>query len=66
MDYKLSPTVDRILKRAAIEAEASGKASIEVTHLLVGVIQEGKNVGSQLFAEKEITVEALRQMEFRQ
>ncbi len=66
MDYKLSPAVERILKRAAIEAESSGKAAVEVTHLLIGVIQEGKNVGSQLFAEKEITTEALRQMEFRQ
>lgn len=61
-----SPAVDRILRRAAIEAEATGKASVEVTHLLIGVIQEGKNVGSQLFLEKEITTDALRQMDFKQ
>jgi ATP-dependent Clp protease ATP-binding subunit ClpA len=61
-----SPAVCRILKRAAIEAEATGKSNVEVTHLLIAIAQEGQNVGAQLFSEKEITVEGLRAMDFKQ
>lgn len=61
----LSPAMRRIIKRAAVEAEASGTTEIAVVHVLIGMLQEGQNVASQLLAEKEITVESLRLLDFK-
>lgn len=64
-ETKLSAAVERILKRAAIEAEASQSDTVGVTHLMIGILQEGKNVGAQLLSEKEVTVDQLRALDFR-
>ena len=64
-ESKLSPAMQRIIRRADVEAEAAGTQEIGVVHVLVGMMQEGGNVAAQLLEEKEVTVEALRKMDFK-
>ena len=64
-ETKLSPAVLRIIRRAAVEAEASNSPEVGIPHILIGIVQEGRNVGAQLLAEKDVTVEQLRELNFK-
>lgn len=64
-DYKLSPTTERILRRALVEAESAGKDAIEPTHLLIGVLQEGRSAAALLLQQKQITEQECRDADFK-
>lgn len=65
MGEPYSPIVKRILARALVEAESCGKDVIEPTHLLVGIIQEGRNAAAVLLANKQLTEQECRDADFK-
>ncbi|HEV3141227.1 MAG TPA: Clp protease N-terminal domain-containing protein, partial [Vicinamibacterales bacterium] len=50
----------RVLFFARYEASQSGTVSIEVEHLLLGLIREGKGSSSRIFARAHISLEDVR------
>jgi hypothetical protein len=54
---KFSAPVNRILRRAVLEAESVNAAEVTVNHLMIGLLQEAS---IQELMKKDLTVELLR------
>lgn len=64
-DLKFSPATERILRRAQIEAEAVGKSEAEPMHLLIGILQEGRNAAATMLQNKQLSEQELRDADFK-
>jgi ATP-dependent Clp protease ATP-binding subunit ClpA len=65
MIEKMSPVTARILRRALVEAESAGKDAVEPMHLLIGIIQEGRNAAATMLSNKQITELECRDADFK-
>ncbi|MDE2096199.1 MAG: hypothetical protein KGL39_03065 [Patescibacteria group bacterium] len=64
-EIPLSPQLQRILRMAAIEAEASQSTGVDVTHLLTALAQEANNPGAAIFQQAGLTIDHLRQADYQ-
>jgi ATP-dependent Clp protease ATP-binding subunit ClpA len=64
-EQPLSPAVKRILQRAQVEAESVGKDAIEPMHLLIGILQEGRNAAALMLTQKSVTEQECRDVDFK-
>ena len=60
----LSSQVQRILRMAAIEAEGQQATGVEVTHVLIAILQEANNPGAAIFQQAGINTDDLRSANF--
>jgi ATP-dependent Clp protease ATP-binding subunit ClpA len=65
IEQKLTPVTQRIMARAQIEAESVGKDAIEPTHLLLGILQEGRSAAALLLQQKQIIEQECRDADFK-
>jgi len=61
---KLSPCVKRTITLARIEANREKATFVDVRHMLVAMLQEGRNFGAIMMDANGITIEGIRKTEW--
>ncbi len=66
MDSEMKPDLQlqRVMKIAALEAEADQSPAIGVQHVLSAMVMEGRNPGAALVTAAGLTLEQVRALDF--